>query len=240
MRIACRRRRCWRCGRGSERFKWRRCRAVWGGVRRSDGQCIGRCRRTLKCLQRLSQSELSAPAIVLARDLVRLRRRTERSELLIGSSGGDVVVGCDVGCTAGAVGAVVSPVVDGSSGSSGIGGTSGRLLFVVASAMALLEVAVSAGVQRADCCRRGARAAWRSRPSWPEARQARRCLGQALRHLEWRPAAELRRQSGCSHGVRTRAGCVGPSLIFQYRYAPTTTSTVIVNNGRIELIDRPP
>ena len=33
---------------------------------------------------------------------------------------------------------------------------------------------------------------------------------------------------------------VGPSLIFTYRYAPTTTRIVIVTSGRIEPIDRPP
>jgi hypothetical protein len=32
----------------------------------------------------------------------------------------------------------------------------------------------------------------------------------------------------------------GPSLIFTYKYAPTTTRIVIVTSGRIEPIDRPP
>jgi hypothetical protein len=32
----------------------------------------------------------------------------------------------------------------------------------------------------------------------------------------------------------------GPSLIFTYKYAPTTASIVIVTSGRIEPIDRPP
>jgi hypothetical protein len=36
-----------------------------------------------------------------------------------------------------------------------------------------------------------------------------------------------------------RAGA-GPSLIFTYKYAPTTTRIVIVTSGRIEPIDRPP
>jgi hypothetical protein len=35
-------------------------------------------------------------------------------------------------------------------------------------------------------------------------------------------------------------GCGVPSLIFTYRNTPTTTRTVIVISGRIELIDRPP
>jgi hypothetical protein len=32
----------------------------------------------------------------------------------------------------------------------------------------------------------------------------------------------------------------GPSLIFRYKYAPTTARIVIVTSGRIEPIDRPP
>jgi hypothetical protein len=32
----------------------------------------------------------------------------------------------------------------------------------------------------------------------------------------------------------------GPSLIFTYKYAPTTARIVIVTSGRIEPIDRPP
>lgn len=32
----------------------------------------------------------------------------------------------------------------------------------------------------------------------------------------------------------------GPSLIFTYKYAPTTARIVIVMSGRIEAIDRPP
>jgi hypothetical protein len=36
------------------------------------------------------------------------------------------------------------------------------------------------------------------------------------------------------------AACGVPSLIFTYRTTPTTTKTVIVISGRMELIDRPP
>jgi hypothetical protein len=39
--------------------------------------------------------------------------------------------------------------------------------------------------------------------------------------------------------VPARVGA-GPSLIFTYKYAPTTTRIVIVTSGRIEPIDRPP
>jgi hypothetical protein len=39
--------------------------------------------------------------------------------------------------------------------------------------------------------------------------------------------------------VPARVG-TGPSLIFTYKYAPTTARIVIVTSGRIEPIDRPP